>query len=213
MFVSAWVKSRDSRVNSQQLISTDVSRAPLQRMCSYHFTVSVCIDRVFLLYTDGVYSAAFALNCPYSSLLLGLCILEMFSDTKTIFWSDLTSWIQSKAAIKLSDISRLLFFLQKIKLTQIIVTKKDSASFLHFIRIFHSCNLNFWRIIPQADSIISITWIPRISAFGRSENLSLVKDFFSPNFLIELTIWKFWNTRIIFCSSFSSWIQSKVNFI
>ena len=188
-------------------------RAPLQRMCSYHFTVSVCIDRVFLLYTDGVYSAAFALNCPYSSLLLGLCILEMFSDTKTIFWSDLTSWIQSKAAIKLSDISRLLFFLQKIKLTQIIVTKKDSASFLHFIRIFHSCNLNFWRIIPQADSIISITWIPRISAFGRSENLSLVKDFFSPNFLIELTIWKFWNTRIIFCSSFSSWIQSKVNFI
>ena len=88
-------------------------RAPLQRMCSYHFTVSVCIDRVFLLYTDGVYIAAFALNCPYSLLLLGLCILEMFSDTRTIFWSSLTSWIQSKAAIKLSDISRLLFFCKR----------------------------------------------------------------------------------------------------
>ena len=109
-------------------------RAPLQRMCSYHFTVSVCIDRVFLLYTDGVYIAAFALNCPYSLLLLGLCILEMFSDTRTIFWSSLTSWIQSKAAIKLSDISRLLFF-AKDKIATDNLTKKDSASFLHLIRI------------------------------------------------------------------------------
>ena len=109
-------------------------RAPLQRMCSYHFTVSVCIDRVFLLYTDGVYSAAFALNCPYSSFLLDPCILEMFSDTKTIFWSDLTSWIQSKAAIKMSDISRLLFF-AKDKIATDNLTKKDSALFLHLIRI------------------------------------------------------------------------------
>ena len=83
-----------------------------------------CVFTLFLLYTDGVYIAAFTLNCPYSSLLLGLCILEMFSDTRTIFWSSLTSWIQSKAAIKLSDISRLLFFLQKIKLTQIMWQKK-----------------------------------------------------------------------------------------
>ena len=111
MFVSAWVKSRDSWVNSQQLISTDV-----EHHCNVCVAITLqcqCVLTVFLLYTDGVYSAAFALNCPYSSLLLGLCILEMFSDTKTIFWSDLTSWIQSKAAIKLSDISRLLFFCKR----------------------------------------------------------------------------------------------------
>ena len=42
MFVSAWVKSRDSWVNSKQLIQSTIAT-----LCSYHFTVSVCIDRVF----------------------------------------------------------------------------------------------------------------------------------------------------------------------
>ena len=187
-------------------------RAPLQRMCSYHFTVSVCIDRVFLLYTDGVYSAAFALNCPYSSLLLGLCILEMFSDTKTIFWSDLTSWIQSKAAIKQSDISRLLFF-AKDKIDTDNCDKKRFG----FVPTFHT-NISFvqfefltnhtpswFNIFYYLDSKDKCLW--KIWKFKSCEG------FFPLNFLIELTIWKFWNTRIIFCSSFSSWIQSKVNFI